>query len=109
MAGRCKRAAFVAKLKEQASGGGKRHNLSPSGAPVLEIEIKCMRDLCRDALEERRVEDAADVAVGQRETLNLNPQPSTSTPNPHPSPLNSQPSQPSPLSPQPSTLNPQPT
>lgn len=52
MAGRCTRAALVAKLKEQATGGGRRHNLSPSSAPVLEIEIKCMKDLCRDALGE---------------------------------------------------------
>ncbi len=40
MAGRCTRSALVAKLKEEAMGGGKRHNLTPSSAPVLEIEIK---------------------------------------------------------------------
>ena len=48
--GRCTRAALVAKLKEISIGGGKRHNLSESSAPVLEIEVKCIRSLCRDAL-----------------------------------------------------------
>ena len=48
--GRCTRAALVSKLKEITQGGGKRHNLSESSAPVLEIEVKCIRSLCRDAL-----------------------------------------------------------
>jgi len=42
-AGRCTRSALVSKLKEQAAGGGTRHNLSPSSAPVLEIEVKVRR------------------------------------------------------------------
>ena len=48
--GRCTRAALVAKLREQAAGGANRHNLAPASAPVLEVEIRCMRDLCRQAL-----------------------------------------------------------
>ena len=48
--GRCTRAALVAKLREQSVGGASRHNLAPASAPVLEVEIRCMRDLCRQAL-----------------------------------------------------------
>jgi hypothetical protein len=50
MAGRCTRSALVAKLKEEANGGGKRHNLTPSSAPVLEIEIKSLKDVCQNVL-----------------------------------------------------------
>ena len=56
--GRCTRAALVAKLKEIGAGGGRRHNLSESSAPVLEIEVKCIRSLCRDALGEECPETA---------------------------------------------------
>ena len=56
--GRCTRAALVAKLKEIGAGGGRRHNLSESSAPVLEIEVKCIRSLCRDALGDECPETA---------------------------------------------------
>ena len=60
--GRCTRAALVAKLKEISAGGGRRHNLSESSAPVLEIEVKCIRSLCRDALGDECPEAARGVA-----------------------------------------------
>ena len=56
--GRCTRAALVAKLKEIGAGGGRRHNLSESSAPVLEIEVKCIRSLCREALGDECPETA---------------------------------------------------
>ena len=59
--GRCTRAALVAKLKEISAGGGRRHNLSESSAPVLEIEVKCIRSLCRDALGDECPEAARGV------------------------------------------------
>ena len=60
--GRCTRAALVAKLKEISAGGERRHNLSESSAPVLEIEVKCIRSLCRDALGDECPEAARGVA-----------------------------------------------
>ena len=63
--GRCTRAALVAKLREQASGGGSRHNLSNSSAPVLEIELKCMKDLCRKALGDECPSRAAEEKRGE--------------------------------------------
>lgn len=63
--GRCTRAALVAKLREQASGGGSRHNLSNSSAPVLEIELKCMKDLCRNALGDDCPSRAAEETRGE--------------------------------------------
>ena len=59
--GRCTRAALVAALKEIGMGGGRRHNLSESSAPVLEIEVKCIRSLCRDALGDECPEAARGV------------------------------------------------
>ena len=57
--------ALVAKLREQASGGGSRHNLSNSSAPVLEIELKCMKDLCRKALGDDCPSRAAEEKRGE--------------------------------------------
>lgn len=60
--GRCTRAALVAKLREQAAGGANRHNLAPASAPVLEVEIRCMRDLCRQALGDKCAQGSGPVA-----------------------------------------------
>jgi predicted glutamine amidotransferase len=65
--GRCTRAALVAKLKEIGAGGGRRHNLSESSAPVLEIEVKCIRSLCRDALGDECPETARGVSDARAE------------------------------------------
>jgi len=65
--GRCTRAALVAKLKEIGAGGGRRHNLSESSAPVLEIEVKCIRSLCRDALGDECPETARGVSETRAE------------------------------------------
>jgi predicted glutamine amidotransferase len=65
--GRCTRAALVAKLKEIGTGGGRRHNLSESSAPVLEIEVKCIRSLCRDALGDECPETARGVSDARAE------------------------------------------
>ena len=66
--GRCTRAALVAALKEIGVGGGRRHNLSESSAPVLEIEVKCIRSLCRDALGDECPEAARGVTPPPTET-----------------------------------------
>ena len=60
--GRCTRAALVAKLREQAAGGANRHYLAPASAPVLEVEIRCMRDLCRQALGDKCAQGSGPVA-----------------------------------------------
>ena len=58
MAGRCTRGTLVAALRNGSHSSGRRNttNLSPSGTPVLEIEVKCMRDLCQTALRELEAE-----------------------------------------------------
>lgn len=62
--GRCKRAALVAKLREQSAGGGARHNLSNSSAPVLDVEVRCLESLCEDALAGETFESFKRKKVG---------------------------------------------
>ena len=61
--GRCKRAALVAKLREQSAGGA-RHNLSNSSAPVLDVEVRCLESLCEDALAGETFESFKRKKVG---------------------------------------------